>query len=206
MTGRPLGWALIAYGLLGIAVLVSGALFGLEMAGRIERLATAADGTLAAAARSTRAAADSFTSVDDSLSESEASADDAAALAREASGTLESLSVAMRLSVLGAQPLLPLADEFATSADQAAELAETLDAVGGSLGATRTDVAIIGVELDTLSHELESLRGSGGTEAASPPLRLFVALLLAWLSIPAVAALLMGLVLLRPIRRVPPAT
>ncbi|HUF06270.1 MAG TPA: hypothetical protein VMP86_02650 [Candidatus Binatia bacterium] len=206
MTGRPLAWALIAYGLLGIALLVSGALYGLEMAGRVERLATAADGTLAAAARSIRAAADSFASVDDSLSESEASADEAAALAREASGTLDSLSIAMRISVLGAQPLLPLADEFATSADQAAELAETLDAVGASLGGTRTDVAIIGVELDTLSRELEALRGSGGTDAGSPPLRLFAALLLSWLAIPAIAALLIGLVLLRPVRRVPPAT
>ena len=206
MTGRPLAWALIAYGLLGIALLVSGALYGLEMAGRIERLATAADGTLAAAARSTRAASDSFASVDASLSESEASADEAAALAREASGTLDSLSIAMRISVLGAQPLLPLADEFATSADQAAELAETLDAVGGSLGGTRTDVAVIGVELDTLSRELDALRGSGEADAGPPPLRLFVALLLGWLAIPAVAALLIGLVLLRPARRVPPPT
>ena len=206
MTGRPLAWALIVYGILGIALLVGGALYGLEMAGRVERLATAADGTLAAAARSIRAAADSFASVDDSLSESEASADGAAALAREASGTLDSLSIAMRISVLGAQPLLPLADEFATSADQAAELAETLDSVGASLGGTRTDVAIIGVELDTLSRELEALRGSGEADAGPPPLRLFVALLLGWLAIPAIAALLIGLVLLRPVRRVPPAT
>jgi hypothetical protein len=206
VTGRPLAWALIVYGILGIALLVGGALYGLEMAGRVERLATAADGTLATAARSIRAAADSFASVDDSLSESEASADGAAALAREASGTLDSLSIAMRISVLGAQPLLPLADEFATSADQAAELAETLDSVGASLGGTRTDVAIIGVELDTLSRELEALRGSGEADAGSPPLRLFVALLLGWLAIPAIAALLIGLVLLRPVRRVPPAT
>lgn len=205
MTGRPLAWALIVYGLLGIALLVSGALYGLEMAGRVERLATAADGTLAAAARSIRAAADSFASVDDSLSESEASAAGAAVLAREASGTLDSLSFAMRISVLGSQPLLPLADEFATSADQAAELAEMLDAVGASLGGTRTDVAIIGVELDTLSRELEALRGSSETDAGSPSLRLFVALLLGWLAIPAIAALLIGLVLLRPVRRVPPA-
>ncbi len=205
MTGRPLAWALIVYGLLGIGLLVSGALYGLEMAGRVERLATAADGTLAAAARSIRAAADSLTSVDDSLSESEASAAGAAVLAREASGTLGSLSFAMRISVLGSQPLLPLADEFATSADQAAELAEMLDAVGASLGGTRTDVAIIGVELDTLSRELEALRGSSETDAGSPSLRLFVALLLGWLAIPAIAALLIGLVLLRPVRRVPPA-
>lgn len=197
MRGRPIAWALILYGLLGLALVVGGAVVGLQVAGRIEALATAAGGTLDAAARSTRAAADSFTSVDGSLAEAEASAGGAATLAREASGTLDALSVAMQLSILGTQPLLPLAGEFATSADQAEALAETLEAVGGSLGETRTDVAVIGVELETLSRELEALRGSSDPDGGSPPLRLFVALLLTWLAIPAVGAILFGLALLR---------
>lgn len=67
--------------------------------------------------------------------------------------------MAMQLSILGAQPLLPLADEFTASAEQAEQLGGRLDAIGGSLGDTRADVAIIGVELETLSRELESLRG-----------------------------------------------
>lgn len=52
-----------------------------------------------------------------------------------------------------------LADEFTASAEQAEQLGGRLDAIGGSLGDTRADVAIIGVELETLSRELESLRG-----------------------------------------------
>ncbi len=51
---RPLlGWALILYGLLGIALVVGGAAIGLGLASQVERLAVTADGTLAAAVRST---------------------------------------------------------------------------------------------------------------------------------------------------------
>lgn len=204
MRGRLLAWGLILYGVLGLVLVVSGAVIGLEVAGRIERLASSADGTLMAAARSTRAAADSFASIDGSLSEAQASADGAAILAREAGATLDSLAVAMQLSVLGAQPLLSLADEFTASAEQADQLGGRLGAVGSSLGDTRTDVAIIGVELRTLSTELESLQGAGEADGGSPPLRAFVGLLLAWIAIPAVAALLFGLALLRATRSISP--
>lgn len=195
---RPLlAWSLILYGVLGLAVVVGGALIGLELASRVERLTANADGTLEAAVRSTDAAADAFTNVDASLSESESSADAAAALARDASGTLASLAQAMTLSVFGAQPLLPLAGEFEASAEQASALGETLDRVGGSLGDTRIDVASIGTELDGLSSELAGLRDTGGTGGSAPPLRLFVVLLLVWLLIPTLGGLLAGLALLR---------
>jgi hypothetical protein len=195
---RPLlAWALILYGVLGLAVIVGGALIGLELASRIERLAATADGTLEAAVRSTDAAAGAFTNVDASLSESEASADAAAALARDASGTLASLAQAMGLSVFGAQPLLPLAGEFEASADQASALGDTLESVGGSLGDTRIDVASIGTELGGLSAELAALRDTNGAGGSAPPLRLFVVLLLVWLLIPTFGGLLAGLALLR---------
>ena len=110
---RPLlAWSLILYGILGLVLILVGAVMGLELASRIERLAATADGTLAAAARSTDAAAEAFTNVDGSLSEAETSAIAAAALARDASGTLASLAQAMELSVFGAQPLLPRSPTF----------------------------------------------------------------------------------------------
>ncbi len=199
-----MAWALIVYGVMGLLLVVGGAVIGLDAAARVERLTVTAGGTLEAAARSTRAAAESFTSIDSSLSEAGASADAAAVLAREAGATLDSLAVAMQLSVFGAQPLITLADEFATSADQAVDLADQLDSVGGSLGDTRADVAVIGVELETLSHELETLRGSGTGDGGSPPLRLVIGLLLAWLAMPAVGAIVFGLALLRDLRTVAP--
>jgi hypothetical protein len=199
-----MAWALIVYGVMGLLLVVGGAVIGLDAAARVERLTLTAGGTLEAAARSTRAAAESFTSIDSSLSEAGASADAAAVLAREAGATLDSLAVAMQLSVFGAQPLISLADEFATSADQAVGLADQLDSVGGSLGETRTDVSVIGVELEILSHELEALQGSGTGGGRSPPLRLVIGLLLAWLAMPAVGAIVFGLALLRGLRTVAP--
>ena len=193
---RGLAWGLIVYGVLGIALVASGASIGLGLAERIEELATAAEGTLSAAAESTRAAADSFTSVDGSLEQANASATQAAALSREASATLGSLANAMSISILGAQPLLPLADDFNTSADQAEALAGTLDGVATSLGDTQTDVAVIGGELEELSRQIEALQNAAAPGEA-PQLRLFVVLLLAWITVPAAGALILGLSLLR---------
>lgn len=198
MARRAAAWALILYGLAGLVLVVAGAVIGLDTASRIERLAADADGTLSAASRATRAAADAFENVDTSLSEAESSAIAAAALSREAAGTLRSLALAMELSVFGAQPLLPLSGEFVTSAEQAEQLAGTLTDVAGSLGDTRTDAVVIGAELETLGGRLESLRGSDDAAGGeSPPLRIFIGLLLAWLGLPAIAALVGGLALLR---------
>ncbi len=202
MAGRALGWALLAYGIVGVALVVVGALGGLEMADRIENLAVRADSTLAAAQRATEATADSFTGVDVSLGEGEASADAAAVLAREASATLRSLSLAMGISILGARPLQPLAADFADSADQASALADTLNGMGGSLSDTRADMAAIGSRLDQLAAELDSLRDASSTEGAAPPVRLFVTIVLVWLGLQALGALIAGLAFLRPPRTV----
>lgn len=197
MSRRVLGWILVIYGLLGLMLVAGGAPTGLALAGTVERLSITADGSLRAAIRSTQAAADAFVNVDISLSEAESSADSAAALARDASGTLGSLALAMEISVFGAQPLLPLASEFDSSADQASELAETLDSVASSMGDTRVDVATIGAELDVLSDELSELRDASGSGVGAPPIRLFVILLLGWLLVPAVGGIIGGLALLR---------
>jgi hypothetical protein len=206
---RLVAWALVVYGILGLAIVVAGGLTGFEVAGRVEELAAEADGTLLAASRATEAAADSFTSVDGSLVEAQTSATSGAELAREASTTLGELAAAMELSVFGAQPLLPLAGDFAESAELADELGGTLDTVGSSLDATRTDMSRIGDELTTLAEELASLRGTDAVEETDatgpPPLRLFVGLLLAWLAIPALGGLLGGLALLASQDR-PPVT
>lgn len=204
---RLAGWGLLAYGAAGVILVVGGAIVGLDAAGRVERLAAAADGTLTAAAESVRAAADAFRGVDGSLAESQASAAGGAELSRDASETLDELSDAMRLSFLGAQPLLPLAGDFATSAEQASALADTLDRVAGSLDRTRADVEDIGTELRALGTQLEVLRGEAAASGSAPPLRALVLMLLAWLLVPAIGALVAGAALLGLVpRTVRPAT
>jgi len=195
---RAAAWLLVLYGLLGVVLVVSGALVGLDAADRFERLATDANVAITSAAAATDAAADSFANIDASLAESRTSADAAAALAREASGTLTALASAMSLSFFGAQPLLPLAGEFTTSAEQAAELAETLDGVGSSLGDTRAGVARIAPQLERLSEELDALGAGSERATGTPPLRVFVVVLLAWLLMQAAGSLLGGLMLMRP--------
>ena len=121
ITRRTVGRLLVAYGVIGFALVLVGALIGFDLAGRVEGLSGTATATLTAASRATDAAADAFVDVDASLAEARASSESAATLAREASGTLRSLAAAMDLSILGAQPLAPLAGEFEASADQAAD-------------------------------------------------------------------------------------
>ncbi len=202
MSRRALGTLLVAYGVLGLVLSVAGMVVGFDLATRLERLTGTAGETLQAAARATRAAGDSFASVDASLAESQASAGSAATLARDASTTLDALAVAMEVSILGTQPLEPLGAQFSTSADQAEQLAGTLDTVATSLSDTRTDVASIGTELSILASRLEALGGDVGAGTGAPPLRLLAGLLLAWIALQAAGGLLFGVSLLRPARPV----
>jgi hypothetical protein len=195
MGRSTLAWGLVAYGLVGLALSVIGFTFGLDAAGQLERLAAATDTTLEAAARSTAAAADSFDSIDASLVSAEGSIAQAATLSADASATLDALSAAMDLSIFGAQPLQPLANEFADAADQAEALAATLAGSSGSVSDVRTDADAIGGELQALADELEALRDS--VPADPVPIRGLVALLLAYLTLPAVAALVAGGLMLR---------
>jgi hypothetical protein len=198
MTGRLwLGWGLIAYGLIGVAMIFAGSLIGLAAADRVEQLVADADGALNAASTATRAAADSFDGVDDSLTGANESSAAAAALARRSQQTLDNLAGAMELSILGTQPLLPIAADFADSAALAGELADTLDGVQESLGSTQSDVTTIGSELDSLAAELERLGDTTQLEGGVPPVRIFVALLLLWLGVQVVAAFVGGVVILR---------
>jgi hypothetical protein len=201
-----LAWGLVAYGVAGLILSIVGFTFGLDAAGQLERLAAATDQTLEAAARSTAAAAASFDSIDGSLVSAEDSVAQAATLSADAGATLDALSAAMNLSVFGAQPLQPLADEFADAADQAGELANTLTRTAGSVSDVQADAAAIGVELEGLADELEALRGSVPSDPV--PIRGLVALLIAYLTLPAAAALLAGSLMFRAQRaaqEAPPA-
>jgi hypothetical protein len=197
MRWRRIAWALIAYGLSGLALLIIVASVGLDAANRVERVAASADSALDSAAITADAAADAVTSANDSLERGAASANDAASLSRDGSASLRSLGAAMELSIFGAQPLLPLADDFAATADQAASLADELDGVGGALTDTQSDITVLGSRLRDLSTELTALSGGEGAAASAPPLRLIVVLLAVWMALPAVAALLTGIWLLR---------
>ena len=194
---RGAGRLLIAYGVVGLALVAVGAFVGLGLAAQVERLSGTADAALSAAARATDAAAESFAAVDVSLADSQASAAAAATLAREASGSLDSLAAAMDVQIFGTQPLAGLAAQFSANAEQAEEVATTLDDVGSSLGDTRTEVARIAPELEGLSEELRSLGTQPEAATAAPGLRLFIVLLLVWLVMQSLGSMIAGSALLR---------
>jgi hypothetical protein len=206
MPQSTLAWGLVVYGVVGLGLSIVGFTFGLDAAGQLERLSAASDTTLEAAARSTAAAADSFDSIDASLVNAEDSVARAAALSADAAATLDALSVAMNLTIFGTQPLSQLADEFTDAADQADALASTLGTTAGSVSEVRTDADAIAIELAALATELDALRSTLPSDPV--PVRGLVALLLAYLTLPAVASLVAGSLMLRARRlsqEAPPA-
>jgi hypothetical protein len=199
---RMLGWLLLLYAAAGAVLMVAALAIGGPLFGRLDRLTSSAAGTMDAAAEAAVTAADAFTGFDASLVEARRSADEAAGLSRDASGTLQALSDAMGISILGSQPLLPLADEFATSSRQLQQMGDTLEGIGSALTINQDDVARVGVELRTLAGELNLLRGRVASEQSGsrPPLSWLFYGFLAWQTLPIAAAAVGGLMALRRVR------
>lgn len=190
---RATGIALLAWGGLGVVLIVLALLIGLDVAGRTESLLTSSDRALSAAASSTRSAADALDGVEGGIGQATGSVRRAAGLADDASATLDALADSMSLSILGSQPLLPLAGRFGDSADDAALLAEELEALGTSLETTGEDTARLTAELTELADALEE--SGAAADADPPPLRLALVVLVTWVAAPTLAALMVGAVL-----------
>jgi hypothetical protein len=196
---RTLGWLLVVYAAFGLVLLIAALAVGLPMMGRVERIAASATGSIEAAAGSAQAAAEALAGFDDSLTRSQQAAANAAALSRNAAGTLEGLAEAMNVSILGTQPLVELADDFADSADRLLELGDSLEQIGEAMGTSQQDVDRLAAELQGLSDELAQLAGVTEAELAGgdPPLSWLFLGFLAWQGVQVVAAGLAGFLLLR---------
>lgn len=196
---RTLGWLLVAYAALGLLLLVAAVAVGLPMVGRVQRIADSASGSIQAAAGSAQAASDALAGFDDSLTQAQQSASDAAVLSRNAAGTLNGLSEAMGISILGTQPLVGLADDFAASADQLIQLGDSLEQIGQAMVTSQGDVDRVAVELQGLTDQLTELAGATEAElaGANPPLSWLFVGFLAWQAVQVVAAGLAGMLLLR---------
>jgi hypothetical protein len=199
---RTLGWLLLLYAAAGAVLVVAAVTIGGPLVGRLDRLSTSAAGSMDAAAQAAEAAASAFTGFDASLAEARRSTDEAASLSRDASGTMQALSQAMSISVLGTQPLLPLSDEFATSARQLQRMGDNLEGIGQALTTNREDVASVGRELRTLADELQQLSGGVAAEqgGAHPPLSWLFYGFVIWQLLPIAAAAAGGYLILRSTR------
>ncbi|HEX5579800.1 MAG TPA: hypothetical protein VFY43_09055 [Candidatus Limnocylindria bacterium] len=202
---RALGWLLVVYAFLGLLLLVAAVAVGMPMVGRVQRLADSASGSIEAAARSAQAASTALAGFDDSLTQARQSAADAATLSRDSARTLQSLSEAMSISILGTQPLLGLADDFGDSGNQLLRLGDSLEQIGGAMATSQEDVALVAAELQGLTDQLNELAGATQAElaGADPPLTWLFGGFLAWQAVQVVAAGLAGLIVLRDASRPP---
>ena len=190
---------LIVYAAIGVTLLIVAVATGLPMVARVQRIADSANGSLQAAAGSAQAATDALAGFDDSLGQAQQSAADAATLSRDAAQTLNGLSSAMSVSILGTQPLVGLADDFAASADQLLQLGESLEQIGQAMDTSQGDVDNVAREMSVLTDELTALAGATEAElaGASPPLSWLFVGFLTWQAVQVVAAGLAGLLILR---------
>lgn len=196
---RILGGLLLAYGTLGVLVIVGALALVAPAIARVERLVDAAVATTNSASRAATAAADAFDGFRQSMERARTSASDAAAVSREAAATSSSLADAMDISIFGAQPLLGLSDDFRATSDQLQGLAVDLDEIGLALVASDDDLVRVESSLRTLAADLSELRGRIGAQSGEPSvaLNLLFYAFLAWQALPALASLVVGVVLLR---------
>ena len=185
----PAGLALVAFGVIGLVLTIGLLVVGGTAVGQAESLSATMDATVDAASQTLTDAAVAFAGFDASLAEGQGSAEQAAGLSRDTAATMDNLAAAMSITVFGAQPFVALAADFERGADQLDELGESLDRIGGTLGANRDEMSAVSRDLAALAAQVELVDAA---TSEPPPLRLILYLLAAWLALPSVAAIAGG--------------
>ncbi|MGH2449956.1 MAG: hypothetical protein ACRDGE_01550 [Candidatus Limnocylindria bacterium] len=197
---RQLGTALLVYGIAGVVLLGAAAALGWPSLGRALSFADSSSAAVSEAAAAVGAAAGSFDGIEVSLADAERAARSAAASSRASADTSRRLSDAMSISIFGARPLEPIANDFATQAQLLDDLAHDLDGLAFSLERNQHDAATIGLSLERLHARLDQaapVRVAGAQVGYGDATRLVVAALVLWLLAPALAAIAVGTILRR---------
>jgi hypothetical protein len=191
-TARRAGAGLLGFGVVGIVLL---ALLAVVLTRAFDALSIvdASAGPLEQATSAVGDAATAFAGFGTSLTAAQRSAASAATTSRNASATATRLADAMGVSFFGAQPFLPLAQDFRQQASDLDAMARDLDALATSLQENHSDVSTIRSDLADLHARLQH----AGAPLPLGPLRVLAALLLLWLALPALAAIALGAWLVR---------
>jgi hypothetical protein len=208
---RRLGRGLVAFGGIGLALLLATAVLALVTIGSIgdaatglERQRTDLVRMLEPAATSIRDAATSATHAGSSLTASAKAAQDGASLTTQLATSMEQLNSLSNLDMLGQRPFAGIGSSFGELGARSRTLSASLTTTADALGADIADTAAVGRDLNQLADQLDQLSSSAGAtgpSAASTGFALLPILLLAlllWLAVPAGASLWIGLRLLRP--------
>ncbi|HEV2006778.1 MAG TPA: hypothetical protein VGQ85_09215 [Candidatus Limnocylindrales bacterium] len=208
---RRLGRGLVAFGAIGLALLLATAVLAVVTLGSIgdaatglERQRTELVRMLEPAATSIRDAASSATHAGTSLTSSAKAAQDGASLTTQLAASMEQLNSLSNLDILGQRPFVAIGSSFGELAARSRTLSTSLATTADALGADIADTTAVGRDLNRLADQLDQLRASAGTSGPSAAstgfalLPILLLALLAWLAVPAAASLWLGLRLLRP--------
>ncbi len=209
---RRVGAGLTAYGLTGLVagVLVVAATIavGLGMEPALASVDRQRDAVVASLEASAASLEKTAALVDDAAGAVQNTSDiasEAANVSRRIADTLARLATTFgTFGVLGNQPFAPLASDATQLAEQLRGIATDLDALGIRLGTISrslpplaADIAATSTQLANVGTELAALEVPAAAAAAFGWLLLGVVVLVAWLLVPAVVALVVGIALLR---------
>ncbi len=196
---RRLGAALTAYGAIGVVLLGTAALLvaGLFDAGRgplgLEAERRQLVELLDATGRALRDAETATREADASLAATAAAAASGSRFSTDLGTTLRGLAASLRISILGSQPFAGAADGFDRVAGQASGVAADLDAAAASLRLGADDMRVLADDLADMRAEVLRVRAGMKDVLQLDQWRLAVAAILAWLAVPAVLSLVVGL-------------
>jgi len=185
---RVFASALIGYGASGVLLLTALTVAIVPMASTIDAVARSSEDVRATLVTTT----DAFDDFSESLLSARRSAERAASAARSSASAAKQLADGMAVSIFGAQPLLGLSAGFQKQSADLDSLASELDRLALSLGTNEADVRAIKTQIGALSARANAI-SVGGSALLVPALFL----LMLWLAVPAVAALVAGIALVR---------
>jgi hypothetical protein len=198
---RPLGVALVVNGLFGLA-LVAVALSALgPLLTRASVAADSAGDSLSAAALALDQTSTAFDGFSKSLDDARTSSAHASQLLNDASTTSAQLADAMSISFLGAQPFLPIAQDFRRNTDELRGVSADLSTLSEAIGHNSRDVVSVRDSIRILRDRVQRLASDAAATSdgrpVGPELSVLAYGLTLWLGILAIVSLLGGLLLLR---------
>jgi hypothetical protein len=208
---RRAGRFLVAFGGIGLvllaatAILVAVTLGGVgDAATSLERQRAQLVAMIQPTSASLRDAAAASQHAGASLTSSAAAARDGATLTTQLGDAMEQLNALSTLDILGTRPFASIGSSFGDLATRSRTLSTSLGRTADSLDADVADSATVTSDLGRLADQLDQLEGGidgTGTASTGPisasagfeALRLLLLALLAWLAVPAIASVWLGL-------------
>lgn len=111
----------------------------------------------------------------------------------ELATTMRGLATSLRITILGNQPFAGPADDFERVAAQAAAVAADLDLAASSIRLGAADMVALADQIASVRAEVQEIRVVLAQPFDEGPWRILAAVVLAWLAVPAVLSLWVGL-------------